>query len=779
MHLDIPKLLNELTLEEKISLLSGANFWNTQGIERLDIPSIMLTDGPHGLRKQSGAQDNLGLNSSVPATCFPTASALASSWDTGLVEEVGRAIGREAAHQGVSVVLGPGLNIIRNPLGGRTFEYFSEDPLLAGDMAASLTRGIQLIGIAACLKHFAVNSQETVRMTVNEIVDERALHEIYLEGFRRAVKFGAPKAVMTAYNRVNGVYANENTQLLTTNLRDQWGYRGLVVTDWGGEHDRVAGLNAGNQLEMPASGHVSRNEIHTGLATQKLTHETLDKNVRGILELINSTRVVNPRQPDLDAHHRLAVRAAEKSAVLLRNNNGILPLAKGERVAVIGDFAATPRYQGAGSSLVNPTRLDSALKALNESKLNITGYAPGFKRFGGRSRRLINRAVDLAAQADVAVVFMGLDEASEAEGVDRPHMRLNSNQLELLEHIKRVQHNIVVVLANGAPVELPFINSVDAVLLSHLGGQGGGTAVANILTGKTNPSGKLAVTYPLRYSDVPSYNYYPGTEDTAEHRESIYVGYRYYETRRVDVEYPFGHGLSYTEFRYSNLRVLKTKVELKIKNTGDVAGEEIVQIYIEPPIDSKFFASIELAGFTKVQLKPGEEKLVTITLSSHAFKYYNTRTHDWEIQGGTYQVSARSSVRDVRLVDNITLTGTAKLNTRDVPNGYLTGNVRGATTTEFGRLAGYKMPPENWNRNRRLTKYDSMAQFKYANIAGRSILGLLHLAMWAIAKAGKPIEANNLIFVINMPLYKYQRLSMGKITDRRIELILKLVNLGK
>ncbi|HWP21173.1 MAG TPA: glycoside hydrolase family 3 protein, partial [Candidatus Cryosericum sp.] len=505
MTLDYQELIEQMTLEEKASLLSGQNFWNTKPIPRLGIPSILLTDGPHGMRKQGGKADHLGLNKSIPSTCFPTASALANSWDPELLEQVGACLGEEAASEQVSVLLGPGLNIKRNPLCGRNFEYFSEDPLLSGKLAAAMIRGIQSQGVSACPKHFAVNSQETRRMVVDEVVDERALRELYLEGFRYAVCEGKPKTIMSAYNRVNGVYANENTYLLQDVLYDKWGFDGIVVTDWGGENDRVAGLIAGNQLEMPSSAGLTDREVVEAVRAGKLDENLLNERIDQLLRLIFSMQPQETAKPySADEHHAFARDAARRSAVLVKNEGDVLPLCAGTHVAVIGDFAKTPRYQGAGSSLIVPTKLECALDELKETDLEIAGYEPGFRRFGGKSERKLNRACALAKRAEVALVFLGLDEGSEAEGVDREHMRLRENQVNLLREIRKSCARVVVILANGAPVETDWADDADAILLGYLGGQAGGGAIADLITGKTAPSGKLAETYPVRYADVPS-----------------------------------------------------------------------------------------------------------------------------------------------------------------------------------------------------------------------------------------------------------------------------------
>jgi len=499
--LEYQSYIDKMTLEEKASLLSGANFWNTKAISRLHIPSIILSDGPHGLRRQTGAADHLGLSQSIPATCFPTAAALANSWDEELLSRVGTAIATEAAAVGVSALLGPGLNIVRDPLAGRTFEYFSEDPYVAGKLAAAMVKGIQRTGVAATPKHFAVNSQEHMRMSIDEVVDERTLHELYLEGFRRVVQEAQPKLLMTSYNKVNGTYANENSHLLQDILRKEWHYAGAIVTDWGGNNDRVSGLRAGSTLEMPSSNGATDAQIVAAVQSKKLAISVVDKQVSALLGLVfeTSKAIKGAPKADLKAHHALAVEAAERSIVLLKNDKQLLPLHRGTRVALIGDFADTPRYQGAGSSLVNPTRLVSALQAFGEEKtISLVGYAPGFKRAGGKNSRFAHQAVTLAQRAEVVIVFLGLDEAKEAEGIDRTTMALPTNQLSLLEKLCAVHDKVIVVTAAGGPIELPFADDVAAILHGSLSGQGIGTALVNVITGRRNPSGKLAVSIVMR-----------------------------------------------------------------------------------------------------------------------------------------------------------------------------------------------------------------------------------------------------------------------------------------
>lgn len=771
-------LIDQLTLQEKASLLSGENFWNTKAIERLNIPSIMLTDGPHGLRKQDGKADHLGLNNSRPATCFPTAATLAQSWDRTLVASVGATIGREAAAAGVGVLLGPGLNIIRNPLSGRNFEYYSEDPLLAGKLASSSVQGIQSTGVAASPKHFAVNSQEHLRMSIDEVVDERSLHEIYLEAFRHVVTESKPRTIMSAYNRVNGTYANEHRQLLHDILKNEWGFTGVIVTDWGGNNDRVAGLIAGNQLEMPSTNGSTDHEVVAAVERGDVQMSLLDDRVNDLLELALHTPTVQPETVDYQAHHQRAVEAAERSMVLLKNEAETLPLRSGCKVAIIGDFAARPRYQGAGSSLVVPTQLDTALEALQQTHLTIIGYAAGFRRAGGRSRRLAREALALADQADITLLFLGLDEAAEAEGLDRPHMRLADAQLSLAAELSK-QSTVVVVLAGGAPVELPFADAVPAIFLSGLGGQGSGQAIANSLTGVVNPSGKLAVTYPLEYQDVPSARYYPGKERTSEHREGIYVGYRYYDTRQLPVRFSFGHGLSYTSFSYGTPSGGPDTLRVKITNVGSVSGEEIVQVYVRPLASNVFRPARELAGFTKVQLEPGQSKVVEIELADHAYAYFNTERGNWVEEPGEYQLEVGASLSDIRGTLQVEREGEVVPSPyagTDRFRQYYDAAVDEITPASFRALLGRVPPVARWDRRADITLDDTFAQLRYKNIFGRMVYGLLVFVRWWLFLVRRPIAANNVLFIMNLPFSKISRLSGGKVRQSTVLRLLRVVN---
>ena len=618
-------LIAKLTLEEKAGLTSGLDFWHTKAVKRLGIPSEMMTDGPHGLRRQESDSDALGLGRSVPATCFPTASALANTWDESLLSDVGRAIGEEAVAQGVGMVLGPGVNIKRSPLCGRNFEYFSEDPLLSGKLAAAMIRGIQSTVVSACVKHFAANSQELRRMATDSVMDERTLREIYLPAFETAVKEGGVRSLMTAYNRLNGTYCNENGHLLREILRGEWGFDGLVVSDWGGNNDRVEAVRAGSSLEMPASNGETDRHIVEAVRNGTLDEALLDEQVDHVLDFVFSAQktLAHGGVSDGTAHHALAAKAAAESAVLLKNEKEFLPLRRFESVAVIGDFAAVPRYQGAGSSHVNPTRLDAPLDALRAAGVNIVGYEKGFLRSGAAAPRLLRRAKELAARSEKVLLFLGLDEGSEPEGYDRGHMRLRENQLDLLREIAEINPNVGVVLQCGSPVEMTWDVFVRAVLHLYLGGQAVGTACAALLTGEANPCGKLAETMPVRLEDTPCAPWYPGREATSEYREGLFVGYRYYESAHKRVKYPFGYGLSYTEFSYAPGEFSPGGVSFTVKNTGSRAGAEIAQLYVRSKTHGMLRPALSLAGFARVELLPGEEKTVFIPLGERSFAVWS------------------------------------------------------------------------------------------------------------------------------------------------------------
>ncbi len=773
------QLIEQMTLEEKASLCSGADFWHTKAVQRLGIPGMLLTDGPHGLRKQADKADHLGLNGSLPATCFPTASALACSWDEELLDKVGQCIGKEAAGEDVSVVLGPGLNIKRDPLCGRNFEYFSEDPYLAGKLAAAMVRGIQSQGVSACVKHFAVNSQETGRMGMDEVVDERALREIYLEGFRYAVTEGRPGCLMTSYNKVNGSFANENMHLLRDILRNEWGYEGMVVSDWGGNNDRVAAIKAGCSLEMPASGGLTDAEIVQAVRSGELDESLLDEAVDRYLELLFATRPAlgKGKRFNYSLHHQTAREAAARCAVLLKNEGHILPLKKGQSVAVIGDFAALPRYQGAGSSLINPTRVDCALDALEDSGLDIVGYAQGFRRSGGRDEKLKVQALDLAEQAEVCLLFLGLGESRETEGADRSHMRLADNQLELLEALYTAGHRIVVVLSAGAPVELPWTGMAKAILMAYLGGQAGGGALADLISGKISPSGKLAETFPLCYSDCPTANYYPGRELSAEHRESIYVGYRYYDTAGRPTAYPFGHGLTYSRFEYSDLEVDGRELCLRLKNTGPVKAAETVQVYVSSPDCPLFHPEKELKAFAKLELEPGEERFLRLKLDEHAFAHYSVEKGAWVEFPGLYKIQVGASSRDIRLRKSYVIEGCKepRQGVGSLPH-YWQGNIQSVPAGEFEKLLGRPLPPERWDRSAPAGLEDTVSRDRTKPGLGKFVYSSLDLASKALKLGGKGTAANNIRFIMDMPYNKLQRMSGGLVSQEALEGYLDMLN---
>lgn len=757
-------LLKELTLEEKCALLSGAETFKTRGMPKHGIPQIWLSDGPHGLRKQAGESDHLGLNPSVPATCFPTASAVANSWDAALGEEIGAALGEEAAAQEVSVVLGPGLNMKRNPLCGRSFEYFSEDPYLAGKLAAGYIRGIQSKGVAACPKHFAVNSQETRRMASDSIVDERTLREIYLTGFEIAVKEGHPRSIMSSYNLVNGTYANENKHLLMEILRGEWGFDGAVITDWGGSNDHALGVKNGSTLEMPAPGGDSVRELLAAVESGKISESDIDARLSELLPLVFDTKAAldaAPREFDAAAHHALARRAAEESLVLLKNEGSLLPLAAGSKVAVIGDFAKNPRYQGAGSSMVNSTQVDVLLDKLIDSELNVIGYQQGFDRHGKPDAALQKSACELATQADTVILCMGLDEIAESEGLDRSNLRLAQNQVDLLQAVAAVNPKIVVVLYSGSVVETPWLDNCQALLYAALGGQAGAGAVADALIGKVNPCGKLAETWPLAYADVPSAADFATRRKTVEYREGLYIGYRYFTTAEKAVRFPFGYGMSYTTFVYSDMVADEQGVSLTVTNTGSVAGTEIVQLYIAKKNSELFRPAKELKGFARVTLAPGEKQRITIMLDDKAFRFWNVKTNRWEIEGGEYELLVGASVEDIRLCGKISVHGTATVHPyedRDL-DCYYKGDVLHVSDADFEKLLGHPIPNGKTKIDRNLT----LGELNHA----RSPLGWLVWLVLTILldvsyKRGKPDL--NILFQYNMPLRALAKMTNGAIS---------------
>ena len=665
----IRQIIDQMTLEEKASLCSGSNGWESKGVERLQVPSVRVSDGPHGLRKQVEGTDNLGMMESIRAVCFPAGCALASSFDKNLLKEVGVALGKECQAEDVDILLGPGINIKRSPLCGRNFEYFSEDPLVASHMAVEYIQGLQSQGIGACLKHFFANNQETRRFSISSEMDQRTAREIYLAAFEGAVREGKPWTIMCAYNRIHGTYAAENRKYLTGILREEWGFDGFVVSDWGATNDRVPDLIAGMELEMPPLGNGTDEEIVQAVQNGTLSEAILDQAVERLLKIFFKAKQSKFPQTlfDYKKDHELAKKAAEESAVLLKNE-GVLPLKPGRKILVVGEFAMTPRYQGGGSSHINTTTVDSPWEYLCKAvgfQENIS-YSKGFSVKGGGIIAEREEALCMAENADIVVVFAGLPESFESEGYDRTHMRLPEEQNELIQMLAQAGHDVVVVLQNGAPVEMPWIQQVKAVLEAYLGGEAVGSALADILTGKVNPSGHLAETFPVRLEDTPCYLNYFGEGNKVHYTEGVFVGYRYYDTKQMEVLFPFGHGLSYTTFGYSNFRAQRKtfregeslEVSVDVTNTGDCAGKELVQLYVAPPESTLVHRPIhELKGFEKVYLEPGETKRVRFALNSRAFAFFREDMNVWFVESGTYQLEIGQSSRKIVMKTEVDVQG--------------------------------------------------------------------------------------------------------------------------
>lgn len=777
------ELIEKMTLEEKASLMSGKNFWQSQEIEHLGVNSMFLADGPHGIRKQAVSAEQMGLNAGIPATCFPTAASVANSWNEGLAERVGEYLGEEAVTQKVNVLLGPGINIKRNPLCGRNFEYFSEDPYLAGKMAAGFIRGIQSHGISACVKHFCANNQEERRMAIDTVVDERTLREIYLTAFEIAVKEGKTKGVMTSYNKLNGNYTNENMHLMRDILRNEWEYKGCVITDWGGSNDRISGLLAGNELEMPTTAGDTDEEIIQAIKNGKIKEEVLDECVDRLLDLIFTTdkALQKPHMEfDVEKHHRVAMKVAEESIVLLKNEGNILPIKYGKKVAVIGEFAKEARYQGAGSSIVNPTILDNTLDCFDESGIVSIGYEPGFERYGKKNEKKIDKACVLAKEADVVLLYIGLDEYAEVEGLDRKNMMIPENQIELLDALYKVNPNIVAILSCGSAVEMPWIDKVKGLLHGYLGGQAGARSILRVLSGDVNPSGKLTETYPIHYEDTPSYSNFPGKEASVEYREGIYIGYRYYDTANVDVLFPFGYGLSYTTFEYSDIHVDKDGVTFNLTNSGDVAGMEIAQMYVSCKSRTIFRPKKELKGYAKVFINAGQTKTVTIPFDDKTFRYFNVKTNKWEVETAGYEVMIGASSADIRLSGSIFVNGTeAPLPyEKDKLPSYYSGKTSNVGVEEFEILLGRKVPEAKWDKSKPLGYNDTIAQCQYAKgIFGRLGFYIIVFVHWYLKKTGKRNSANIMMMSIyHMPFRGIARMTGGAVNMPMLDGILMMVN---
>lgn len=790
MKKNVDELLNELTLEEKASLCSGQNYWQTQAIPRLDIPAVLVTDGPHGVRKQAGNYERVEIKG-VPSTCFPTASAIANSWDRELLHAVGVALGEECREEKVAVLLGPGINIKRSPLCGRNFEYFSEDPLLGGELGASWIEGVQSQGIGTSLKHYAVNNQEYRRMIIDAVVDMRALREIYLAGFEITVKKAQPTTIMSAYNRVNGVYCGENQWLLDGVLRSEWKFKGLVVSDWGGCNDRVEGIRAGLDLEMPSSGGVNDARIVVAVKEGRLDEAALDKVVARVLTLAEAgtKNLQHAFTYDRDAHHALAKRAAIESMVLLRNMETILPLARTARLAVIGDFAQKPRYQGSGSSQINPHRIDTALDAFKAAKIQVE-YAQGYQRdLENPDEALIDAACNVARVADVAVIFAGLPEIYESEGFDRQHMRMPAAHNVLIERVVAINPNVVVVLSSGAPVEMPWLSKAKAIIAGYLGGQASGSAIVDLLLGTANPAAKLAETWPLHLVDTPASNYFPGGPRRVEYRESIFVGYRYFDSAQKNVAFPFGHGLSYTQFEYSNLVLLQRTitadqelmVSVTVKNTGTIAGAEIVQLYVHDQQSTAYRPLQELKEFAKIRLQPGEEGLVQFKLDKRAFAFFDVGRNDWVVESGVFTIAIGASSRDIRLhadavVDSTdAISASCDLRTRARQYYELPVGVLQIDDKQFSTVLGHGLPT---NVQEEKFHMNSLLGELRTTFLGRQLYKGVAKTMQSMAERSDDKVLSKMMegIVAEMPLRQLVAFSGGKLSFEVAEAMLTIMN---
>lgn len=787
MALKHADLIAKLNLEEKCSILSGLDFWQTAPIPSINLPSAFLSDGPSGLRKQAKEADHLGLNPSIPATCVPSAATIAASWNPELAYDAGKIIGEEAREAKVSMLLGPGINMKRNPRCGRNFEYYSEDPYLAGKLGAAYIKGVQSNGISACVKHYAANNQEIRRMTSDSIIDERALREIYLTAFEIAIKEGDPKALMSSYNRINGVYANENEHLLREILREEWGYQGVVVSDWGGDNDRVAALKAGSDLEMPGTKGETNAEIvaavKEGKIEEKYVDESLDRLIEFVLESGKAFEKENPKF-DPEEHRTRAYEIAKETVVMLKNKNNILPLAPFTKVSIIGDFAANPRYQGAGSSVVNPFHVDIPLEVAKEYRLNIVGYEPGFPRYGKKSQKLIDKAVALADKSDVVLLFCGLDEVTEAEGMDRADILLPKNQRDLIAALYHVGKPIVLILQEGAPIVLSFADRVKAILYAGLGGEAGAKAIFDVLTGKVNPSGKLAESYPYGYEDCPSADHFGKSTKTIEYRESVFIGYRYFGSAGLAARFPFGYGLSYSRFVYSDLKVDEKGVRFKIKNDSDVDGKEIAQLYVGKPNSFLPRPHHELKGFKKVFIKAHEEVEVEIPFDEYTFRYFNTKTNRFEIEPGAYRIYVGPSSVDRVLHLSFEVKGSEAPAPYDLEKIPLLrrGMVREVPDEEFEELLGHPIPEKNIvfiKKKRILVDYNtSICDLRYARgWVGRFFAWGIRTAISFLKKIGKRTTANTLIMgVYYNPTRALSRMTGGALSMKQLDGLIAMFN---
>ena len=782
MKKEIEKIIKELTLKEKISLLSGEDFWHLRGIERLNIPNIMVTDGPHGLRKQNESSDNIGISNSVPATCFPTASALASSWDDELIYKVGEHLAKECKVENVSVLLGPGVNIKRHPLCGRNFEYFSEDPILTGKLAANFIKGVQSKNIGTSIKHFVANNQETMRMAVDAIIDERTLRELYLKGFEIAIKEASPWTVMCSYNKVNGTFLSENKKLLNDVLKEEWKYKGLVMTDWGACNDRVKGLIAGQDLEMPGNNGLNNLSLIEAVNQGQISEELLNERVARVIDLIlKSKETLNKNKDafDKEEHHNFARKVSSESIVLLKNQNNILPLNKNQKIALVGEFAKKPRYQGSGSSLINPLNLTNAYDAFFEELGDNLIYAPGYSvKNETIDMNLEKEAIEIASKADVVLIMAGLTDIFESEGFDRLHLNIPNNHNHLINEILKVNKNVIISLANGSPILMPWKDKVKGIIEQYLGGEASGEALADVVFGKVNPSGKLAETFPNSLEEFPSNYNFPGEPRQVIYSEGLYVGYRYYDTAKVKPLYPFGYGLSYTTFEYSNLNLEVIKKELKvkfeIKNTGELEGKEIAQIYISLP-DSKIYRPLqELKGYKKVSLKPNESKEIEINIPLTSLEVYYKE--GFKLESGMYIVKIGKSSENIVLEKKIEINSKDKFENDNLQIYKNITNNFNPTKEDFEKLYGKEIPEIQKTKPYHINSVFN--EFK-STLIGK----MLHKAITKqFVKMMSPEKENEAIkkmvrnMVDEMPFRSIVTFSNGAISKNRAQGLIDLMN---
>lgn len=770
------EIINKMSLEEKAMLCVGADYWNSKEFKKYGIPKITMSDGPHGLRVQKAAKDNLGINESEISVCFPAGATIANSWDRKIAYLLGETLGKEARAENISIVLGPAINIKRSPLCGRNFEYFSEDPYLTGILGGEYVKGLQSQNVGACVKHFAVNNQENRRRTIDVIIDERNLREIYLKAFEMIIKNSKPWSIMSAYNKVNGEYCSENSHLLKEILRKEWDFQGIVISDWGAENDRVKGIENEHELEMPGGRGNGIEQIIEAVKIGKIPENKLNNIIDRIIDLAKRCNNNQKQETyDKEKHHNIAQKIAEESIVLLKNDDNILPL-KNRKIALIGDMAKNPRYQGAGSSTINPYKIENAYNNLKENNI-IFEYAKGYEKIESENDEALRKeAIEIAKKNEIVIIFAGLTENFESEGIDRKNLNIPQNQNKLIEEICKVNKNVIIVLSNGSPILMPWKDKVKAIITGYLGGEAGAKAMINCILGKINPSGKLAETYPKKIEDTPCFENYPGTELTVEYKESIYVGYRFYDTTNIDVLFPFGYGLSYTTFTYSNLKINQKKdkiiVTFKIKNTGNFKGKEIAQLYISQENPKTFKSKKELKGFEKIELEAGEEKEISITLNNDSFEYYNPEIKRWAIEEGTYKILIGKSSRNIELEDKIFIKSNDKNIEKEYPIKYYKGNIHEINDKEFEKLLERKIPKRHLNIEE-INEENTLEQIKETKI-GQIIYKNQIEKMNRLLNEQNVNKATKVLMDMQKPLKKFYEKKSSKITKKMVEELIEI-----